>query len=104
MHTIRSSYRRALLAAALVAAGMAAGLALAPKARAGAQAAAGTPIVSFDVSQAETQAAAFFNANGITTDAGRATFVAGITAGSATELAVVKAFANCFILRPAPSN
>lgn len=55
----------------------------------------GGPFWSFDYTEFEAQAAAFFSAQGVTTNAGRATLVAGITAGSALELAIVKALANC---------
>lgn len=54
----------------------------------------------FDVGEFERQGATFLKAQGITTDAGRAALVAGITAGSALELAIVKALANCLKVQP----
>jgi len=63
---------------------------------------AGNTLVTFNITAAEIQVAAFCVANNLTTDAERAAFVSGITAGSAAELAIVKAFANCFHLSPAP--
>lgn len=59
-----------------------------------------SPVVTLDPLEMERQVAQFCSANGITTNAAYLAGVAGITAGSALELAAVKALLRCVKLVP----
>jgi hypothetical protein len=97
--------KRRILVAAAVLAAFAAGLFLrvsveTPRARASYSVTAAGPTVTFDPTELERQGATFMAAQGITTNAARATAVGNITAGSAAELAAVKALLNSLVLVP----
>lgn len=97
--------KRHILIAAAVLSAFAAGLFMRiqvelPRAQASYQVTSAGPTVTFDTTELERQAAAFMAAQGITTNAQRATAVNGITAGSAAELAAVKAVLNSLTLVP----
>jgi hypothetical protein len=96
---------RKLIAAAALLAAFAAGTFVrieiqAPRARAAYHVTGSDPEVTFDLTAFEQSAATFMKAQGITTNAQRATAVGNITAGSAAELAAVKALLNSLILVP----
>lgn len=58
----------------------------------------GDPVVSFDALEIERRAAAVFKANGVTTNAQRAAFVAGLTGPQ--QLAALQAILNALMLSP----